>query len=133
MFINHTYDLHSFVDDIYFKETGTINLTFLVSSSNKTNQQIQLKLLITVAWLPPQLCNGYRSVLASRGRIMVSVPWRIIHKTIKLIFAASPYSTQHKGARRTTGQQWVTEMCLSISRVIYLHAECCFNLLVLDV
>jgi hypothetical protein len=42
MFINHTYDLHSFVDEIYFKETGTINLVFLVNIFTKMPLQTSI-------------------------------------------------------------------------------------------
>jgi hypothetical protein len=40
------------------------------------------------------------SVLVS---IVGSSPGRVIPKTIKLVFVASPLSTQHKGERAKTG------------------------------
>jgi hypothetical protein len=33
--INHTYDVHSFVDEIHFKETRAINLTSVVDIFTK--------------------------------------------------------------------------------------------------
>ena len=54
-----------------------------------------------------------------------SSPGRVKQKTIKLVFVASPLSTQHQGVREKTGWLGIRIMCASGATC--LLAECCFS------
>ena len=59
---------------------------------------------------------------------MGSIPDRVKSKTIKLVFVASPLSTQHEGERAQTDVHGIRIMCPS--GATYLTADCCFSELV---
>ena len=52
---------------------------------------------------------------------MGSSPSRVKPSTIKLVFAASPINTQHKGVRSKTGWLGVTIMCLGGANLIKIR------------
>jgi hypothetical protein len=62
------------------------------------------------------------SVLIS---IVGSSPGRVIPKTIKLVFVASPLSTQHKGERAKTG--WLRIRIICPSGATCIPTDCCFS------
>ena len=70
------------------------------------------------------------SVLASGVVDRGFEPWSgQTKKTIKLVFVASPLSTQHKGERAKTGWLGIRIMCPS--GALCLPADSCFSELVL--
>ena len=60
---------------------------------------------------------------------MGSSPGRVKPKTIKLVFVASPLSTQHSGETAKTGLLSIRIMCQS--GATSLPADCCFSELTL--
>ena len=58
-------------------------------------------------------------------KVAGSIPSHVKTKTLKLVFAASPLSTQHLGVRAKTGQSRVRKMCLG--KVACLPMDCCFH------
>jgi hypothetical protein len=69
------------------------------------------------------------SVLASSAVDRGCEPGRVKQKTIKLVFVASPLSTQHEGERAKTDWLGVRIMCPS--RATCLPVDCCFSELAL--
>ena len=60
---------------------------------------------------------------------MGSSPDRVKPKTLKLVFVASPLSTQHEGERAKPGWLGIRIMCPS--GATSLRADCCFSELAL--
>ena len=60
---------------------------------------------------------------------MGSSAGQIKPKTIKLVFVASPLSTQHSGERAKT--DWLRIRIMYLSGALYLPADCCFSELAL--
>jgi hypothetical protein len=65
------------------------------------------------------------SMLASSAVDMSSCLGRVIPKTIKLTFVASPVSLQHLGIRSKTGWLGIRQMCQS--EATCLPVDCCFS------
>jgi hypothetical protein len=61
--------------------------------------------------------------------IVGSIHDRVKPKTMKLVFVASPLSTQHSGEREKTG--WLRIMITCPSGATCLPVECCFSELAL--
>ena len=85
-------------------------------------------------------CIMHTSSVVLSGGVMVSVlassavdrrfePRSGKPKTMKLVFVASPLSTQHKGERAKTGWLGIRKMCLNGATC--LSADCCFSELAL--
>ena len=81
-----------------------------------------LFILSYTSWLP-RWCNSY----SAEGHGID--PWPGQTKDIKLVFSASPLSTQHLGVREKTGQPRIRIMCLG--KLACLPVDCCIRELAL--
>ena len=88
-------------------------------------QIVTLFLLTFLLILVNRIGGVMVSMLASGAVDCGCEPWSGQTKTIKLVFVASPLSTQHLGERAKTGWLGIRIMCLN--GVIYLPVNCCFS------
>ena len=65
------------------------------------------------------------SVPALSGEVVGSSLYRVKPRTVRLVFAAIPLCTQHKGVRTKTGWLGIGIICLS--GATFLPASCCFS------